>query len=140
MASGHARKEFVMTSRFRSYRDLDIWQDGIALVKHCYSLTARFPVDERFGLTSQIRRSAVSIPANIAEGWGRAGTGDYVRFLKIAQGSLKELETLLILAAELDFSDYDRVDELLHSTDRLGRMIRSLIRVLLTELQSENSK
>jgi four helix bundle protein len=90
-----------VTAPLKSYRELTVWRDGIALVKACYLVTRAFPKDELFGLTSQIRRSAVSVPANIAEGYGRGTRKDYVRHLMIAQGSLKELETHLIIAAEV---------------------------------------
>jgi four helix bundle protein len=84
-----------------SYRDLRVWQDAMSLAEACYRLTREFPRDELFGLTSQIRRSAASIPANIAEGHGRESTGSFVQSLRIAQGSLKELETHLILAERI---------------------------------------
>ena len=85
----------------RSYRDLLVWQRGMGLAEGVYRLTCDFPADERFGLTSQARRAAISIPANIAEGHGRATRGAYANFLRIAHGSLKELETHLILGKML---------------------------------------
>src|SRR5207253_10315334 len=81
-----------------SYRDLRVWQEGLAFAKGCYFLTRQFPKEELFGLTSQIRRAAASIPANIAEGNGRENSKEYIHFLRIAQGSLKEVETHLLLA------------------------------------------
>ena len=113
-----------------SYRDLRVWQFGIELAKQCYSLTKSFPKEEMFGLTSQIRRAATSVPANIAEGYGRENTGEYIRFLRISQGSLKELETHLIVSREVDIADRASVKSLLDRTDELGRMLRSLIRKL----------
>jgi four helix bundle protein len=80
-------------SAFQSYRDLRVWQEAMALAELCYRHTRDFPREELFGLTTQIRRAAASIPANIAEGWGRESTGAYLQFLRIAQGSCKELET-----------------------------------------------
>jgi four helix bundle protein len=80
-----------------SYQDLKVWQGGMQLAEDCYCFTKGFPREEMFGMTSQIRRAAASIPANIAEGWGRESTREYIRFLRVAQGSLKELETHLIL-------------------------------------------
>ena len=85
-----------------SYKDLDVWQVAMTLAQESYLLTARFPKDETYGMAAQIRRAAVSIPANIAEGYGRDQTGSFVQFLKIAQGSARELETHLILAKESD--------------------------------------
>ena len=113
-----------------SYRDLNVWRDGIALVKACYLITRASPKDELFGLTSQIRRSAVSVPANIAEGYGRGTRKDYVRHLMIAQGSLKELETHLILAAEVDCAAKANLDPILERCDQLGRGLGALIRAL----------
>jgi four helix bundle protein len=113
-----------------SYRDLKVWQEGMALAKTCYTLTSRFPSEELFGLTSQIRRASVSIPANIAEGNGREATGEYVHFLRIAQGSLKELETHLIIASEVGICSSEAVHPMLAQADQLGRMLRALIRAL----------
>src|SRR5437588_847266 len=110
-----------------SYRDLKVWQDGMALAKGCYVVTRQFPREELFGLTSQIRRAAVSIPANIAEGNGRECTGDYIHFLRIAQGSLKELETHLLLASDVGLCRSDTVQPLLSQADQIGRMVRALI-------------
>lgn len=115
-----------------SYRDLEVWKRGLLLAKQCYVLTRAFPKEEMFGLTSQIRRASASIPANIAEGWGRDSRGDYVRFLRIALGSTKELETHLILSAEIEVLDPDVRDQTLSVCDELGRMLRGLIRKLDT--------
>ncbi len=100
------------------------------LGKECYLLTRHFPRDELFGMTSQIRRAAASIPANIAEGYGRDNRGDYVHFLRIAQGSLKELETHLLLAADVELTNTVAIDPILSLCDQIGRMLRSLIRSL----------
>ncbi|MEM6837578.1 MAG: four helix bundle protein [Cyanobacteria bacterium P01_C01_bin.120] len=86
----------------QSYRDLEVWQKGIALAAVCYRITQTFPKAEVYGMVSQIRRAAISIPANIAEGDGREYRNDYVRFLRIAQGSLKELETHFLLAVQVE--------------------------------------
>jgi four helix bundle protein len=111
-----------------SYRDLRVWQDAMQLAEACYRLTATFPREEAFGLTSQIRRASTSIPANIAEGYGRNSKGAYAQFLKVAQGSLKELETHLILSERLALADARAAEPLLASCDALGRMLFSLIR------------
>jgi four helix bundle protein len=102
----------------------------MALVKECYLLTRRFPKEEMFGLTSQNRRAAVSIPANIAEGYGRDNKGEYVQFLRIANGSLKELETHLLLTIDLELTSTDDTDPLLLKCNQIGRMLRALIRSL----------
>jgi four helix bundle protein len=96
----------------------------------CYDLTKGYPRSELFGMTSQIRRAAASIPANIAEGHGRESTGAYVRHLKISQGSLKELETHLLLSGRLGIGSPERLEAVLARCDEVGRMLRSLIRSL----------
>ncbi|QGZ95135.1 four helix bundle protein [Terricaulis silvestris] len=113
-----------------SYRDLKIWQLAIDLAEAAYSITRDFPNSELYGLTSQMRRAAVSIAANIAEGHGRETTGAFIQFLRIAQGPLKELETHLIIARRLDLTSSDDSGKLLGQCDELGRMVRGLIRSL----------
>jgi four helix bundle protein len=115
---------------FKSYRDLLVWQRGMTLALNCYSFSKRLPKEEAYGLTSQIRRASVSIPANIAEGHGRELTGSFVQHLRIAQGSLKELETELLIVQGAGLAPSGEVDTLLQSTDELGRMLRALIRSL----------
>jgi len=90
------------------YKDLIAWQKGMDLVVAVYGLTKAFPSDERFGLTAQVRRAAVSIPSNIAEGYSRKGKRDYLRFLEIALGSANEVETQLMAAMRLGFADSAR--------------------------------
>lgn len=113
-----------------SYQDLKIWQEGMNLAVMCYQLTQTFPKEEIFGLTSQIRRASSSIPANIAEGYGRETTPEYTRFLRIAQGSLKELETHLILAIRIQLTAETEMRSVIKHCEQLGKMIRSLIRTL----------
>jgi four helix bundle protein len=113
-----------------SYRDLRVWQDAMTLAEACYGLTRAFPREELFGMSTQIRRSAASIPANIVEGHGREHTGSFVQFLRIAQGSLKELETHLLLAERVQLVPAGALNPLLSNCDELGRMLRSLIRSL----------
>ncbi len=108
----------------------------MSLAEACYRLTREFPRDELFGLTSQIRRSAASIPANIAEGHGRESTGSFVQSLRIAQGSLKELETHLILAQRIGFLQASEIQSSLAECESLGKMVRALIR----SLQDKSSK
>ena len=112
----------------QSYRDLRVWQEAMQLAEDCYRLSAPFPRREVFGLSSQLRRAAVSVPANIAEGYGRDSKGAYVQFLKVAQGSLKELETHLLLAQRLGFGSPQAIEAGLERASALGRMLRSLIR------------
>ncbi len=114
----------------KSYRDLEVWQRGIDLTKDVYEVTRSFPDEEKFGLTAQLRRAAVSIPSNIAEGWGRAATKDYVRFLRIARGSLVEMETQLIIAHRLGYLSKQALQTMLEETTIEGKMLLSLIRSL----------
>jgi len=110
-----------------SYRDLKV-QKAMAVAEEAYRLTTQFPKEEAFGMTSQIRRAAVSIAANIAEGYGRENSGSYIQFLRMSQGSLKELETHLILSARVSLVPTANVEPLLEQCDELGKMLRSLIR------------
>ena len=89
----------------KTHKDLDVWKLSIQLVKDIYQLTSKFPSEEKFGLVAQIRRAVVSIPSNIPEGEARNSDKDYIRFLYISLGSLSEIETQLIIAEELGFSD-----------------------------------
>jgi four helix bundle protein len=111
----------------RSYQDLDVWQVSMSLAEAVYRFTRAFPRDEIFGLTSQMRRASVSIPANIAEGYGRAQRRSFVQFLRIAQGSTKELETHAILAARVGLLPEDAALHVERECDRIGRMLRNLI-------------
>jgi four helix bundle protein len=120
-----------------SYRDLRVWQDAMALAEACYAITAHFPREEMFGQTSQIRRAASSIAANIAEGHGREGAATFVHFLRIAQGSLKELETHVILSERVGLVQ-EGVHPVLQQCEVLGKRIRTLIRALQRK-QSEAS-
>ena len=114
----------------QSYRDLMVWQEAMALAADCYELTRTFPRDEMYGMTSQIRRASVSIAANIAEGHGREQTGSFMQSLRVGQGSLKELETHLILSQRVGLALAVAIDPLLARCDTLGRQIRALIRSL----------
>lgn len=113
-----------------SYRDLNVWKEGIALSLAIYKLTATFPDSERFGLVSQMRRCAVSIPSNIAEGHARLSTREFVRHVSIALGSFSELETQLHLANELEYTRPEAARELMVQSDRLGKQLRSLTKSL----------
>ena len=123
-------------SGINSYRDLEVWKLSMQLAKDTYSITRDFPKEELYGLTSQIRRASVSVPANIAEGNGRENSGDYARFLQIAQGSLKEVETLLLLSCEVGIATQAQIEPQLDLADRIGRMLRSLIRAIQSKKKS----
>ncbi len=109
------------------YQDLIAWQKAIAPVKKVYGTTSSFPQKETFGLTSQMRRSAVSVPSNIAEGQGRATRGEFHQFLGHARGSLYELETQLVIASELRYISVEQRDCLLADGRELGRILNALI-------------
>ncbi|MFA5877343.1 MAG: four helix bundle protein [Candidatus Paceibacterota bacterium] len=111
----------------QSYKDLIVWQKSITLVTAVYLLTENFPKSELFGLTSQMRRSAVSIPANLAEGYSRKHRGEYVQFARIAYGSGAELETHLIITQNLKLADSSRIQEIQDMLDEVMRMLNKLI-------------
>jgi four helix bundle protein len=113
-----------------SYRDLVVWQEAMSLAEAAYKLTAGFPKEEAFALTTQLRRSGASVAANIAEGYGRDSRGAYLQHLRIAQGSLKEFETHLLLAGRVILGNEKTVGPLLDQSERIGKMLRSLIRAI----------
>ncbi|MBI3677582.1 MAG: four helix bundle protein [Proteobacteria bacterium] len=119
-----------MAEKIESYQDLKVWQRAMALAEACYHHTKIFPREEMFGLTSQIRRAAASIAANVAEGFGREQTRMFVQYLRMSQGSLKELETHLILARRVEIGSTDKCNQLLEQCQELGKMLRALIRRL----------
>lgn len=114
----------------QSYRDLKVWQEAMNLAESCYRVTKAFPKEETYGMTSQIRRAAVSIPANIAEGYGRKTRGEYIQFLYISQGSLKELETHLLLAIRVELASSQTINAVLNQCELVGKILLSLIRAL----------
>jgi four helix bundle protein len=116
--------------KINSYRDLRVWQESMELAQGCYRLTRAFPREETFGLSSQIRRSAASVPANIAEGYGLENTRMFIRQLRVAQGSLKELETHLLLAERVGVTAIGTTERLLAKCESVGKMLRLLIRSL----------
>ena len=120
-----------------SYRDLVAWQIGMDLVERIYALTALLPADERFGLISQLRRSAVSIPSNIAEGHSRESTKEFTRFVSIARGSLAELETQILLVQRLRWLPPEHPDAALACCDELGRVQRGLRKSLDNKLAAK---
>ena len=119
-----------MRETVNSYRDLRVWQESMELAQQRYGLTRVFPREETFGLSSQIKRSASSIPANIAEGYGVENTRAFIRHLRIAQGSLKELETHLILAERVGVTAIGTTESLMAKCESVGKMLRLFIRSL----------
>jgi four helix bundle protein len=114
----------------QSYRDLKVWQEAMNLAESCYKTTKLFPKEETYGMISQIRRSAASIPANISEGYGRRTRGEYIQFLYIAQGSLKELETHLLLSIRVELESSKTINPSLNQCDSVGKLLLFLIRAL----------
>ena len=117
------------------YSDLVVWQKSMGLVTDIYRLTATFPNEEKFWLTSQARRAAISIPSNIAEGHGRKASGAYLNHISIALGSLMELETQLQIALRLDFLPQEETSALLDRTDEIGKMLSGLRKSLSTQAE-----
>ena len=110
----------------KDHKDLDVWKESMLLAENIYALTKHFPSDEKYGLSSQIKRAVVSIPSNIAEGAGRKGDKEFIQFLYIAMGSLSELETQLILSNRLQF--VDSVVIYLNQIEKIKKMLFGLIR------------
>ena len=110
----------------KTYKDLFVWQKSMNLVTQIYQLTKSFPKEENYGLTSQIRRCTVSIPSNIAEGYGRRSTDDYLRFLQIAMSSLYELQTQTEIALNLKYLSQDKFKKIYELTREIERMLSSL--------------
>ena len=117
-------------TRIASYRDLDIWRLAMEIVVGVYRVTRAFPAEEKFGLIAQLRRAAVAIPSNIAEGHSRLGAGEFRRFVSIARGSGAEVETQLAVAVGLEFISFDEIASLSSKLDRLSKMSFSLYRSL----------
>ena len=117
----------------KSYKDLIVYQKGYNLALDVYRVTKDYPQDERFGLISQMRRSAVSIPINIAEGYRRNSINEYIQFVHIAYGSCGELETLIALSRDLEFIDKDRFTKLYELQEEVSKLLNGLIRSLLNK-------
>lgn len=114
-----------------SYKDLIVWQKSMLLVKEIYSIVKLLPKEEQYALSDQMRRAAVSIPSNIAEGYGRNSTNDYIRFLNIARGSKYELETQLHICVMLNYITKEQVASALDLTQEIGKMLNSLAKKLI---------
>ncbi len=114
----------------KTFRDLKIWQQSMEFVTKIYKATSSFPEEEKYGLTSQLRRSSVSIPSNISEGFGRNSQGDFKRFVNISMGSLFELQTQIEVAKNLEFISKEVFDQLYDHSREIERMMSSFIRTL----------
>lgn len=122
--------------RVQSFRDLKVWQHAMDLAQSCYEATSDFPKNEIFGLTAQLRRAAVSIPANIAEGQGRHHTKEFINFLGIARGSVMELQTHVLLSERIGYLSAESSQHLIGQCVEVSRMISGLRRALEAKLQS----
>jgi len=118
------------TNTTRSYKDLVVWQKGIQLARLMYGLTQGFPSEEKFGIVAQMRRAAVSIPSNVAEGQARHTPGEFIQFISHAEGSLAELDTQLILSTELKFCSQSAAEPVFTLFDEIRRMLNALRRKL----------
>ena len=121
-----------MAERPKSYKDLLVWQKSMTMVRLIYELTRSFPQDERFGLVIQMRRAAVSVPSNIAEGQSRHTSGEFIQFISHAEGSLAELDTQVLIAIELGFCTLPQAEVVLSLIDELQRMLNGLRQKLAT--------
>ncbi len=118
----------------RGFKDLEVWQVAMRLVRECYVLTRAFPDTERFGLTNQLRRASVSIPSNIAEGHGRGSPKSFLQYLWIANGSLAEVETQVLLSIDLEFIGENEALSVIDLTQQVGRMLTGLRRSIESQL------
>jgi four helix bundle protein len=118
----------------KSYRDLDAWQEAMQLVEQIYEVVAAMPIEERFGLTQQLKRAAVSVPSNIAEGHARGATRDFTRFLSMARESVAEIETQIELAIRIGLLEAEIVEPIVQRCDKLGRILRGLRKSLDSKL------
>ena len=121
----------------RTFKDLVAWQKSFAFSVRMYEISQRFPREERYGLTAQLRRAAVSIPSNIAEGYSRDTTRDYIRFLWMARGSLAECETQLLICKQLRLAPAEEIDGLLRDVSEITRILNALIRSLKKKMHDE---
>jgi four helix bundle protein len=127
--NGH-RQHGEAAEEIRDYTDLLAWQRARRLVRRIYAATSGFPAAERFGLTQQVRRAAVSVASNIAEGYGRGSLQDYIRFLQMARGSLYEVQTQVILAEDLGFIAHDAARALGEEANECARLLQGLLKSL----------
>ncbi len=122
-------------SEVRTHKDLDVWQESIQLVSDLYQIVSKFPADERYGLTSQIKRAVVSVPTNISEGAARGGIKEYIHFCYVALGSLSELETLLIVSKNLKLINESQFETISNTLTSIIKKLLNFIKYLKTKLQ-----
>jgi four helix bundle protein len=127
-------KEQTKVGQIETYKDLIVWQEAMKLVEMVYLETRNFPREEMYGLTSQMRRAAVSVPANIAEGNGRSHLKEYLQFLSIANGSLRELETHLLIAERLQFLQTKNLETMISQLNLVGKLLTALRKALIKKI------
>lgn len=120
------------------YKELQVWQKAMDLVVEVYNIIKLLPKEETYGISDQIRRSAVSIPSNIAEGQSRNSSKEFIQFLSIARGSLAELETQLLICVKVNMLSNDNIDNILIATKEIGKMIKGLMNKLEAQLTTNN--
>lgn len=123
----------------KTYKDLIAWQKSIQLVTDIYALTRTFPENEKFGLATQLNRAAVSVPSNIAEGWGRETSKNFVQFLRNSRGSVMEIQTQLIIAKNLGYIHSDKYELLAEKSEEVGKIIQSLIKGISKKIKITES-
>lgn len=116
-----------MDKKINTYKDLIVWQKAVALVTSIYALTKSFPQEEKFGIVSQLNRASVSIPSNIAEGWGRESSKNYLQFLKITRGSVMETETLLVISKNLNDINDSQYSIITQEIEEVSKILQGLI-------------
>ncbi len=117
-----------MEGKISTYKDLIVWQKAIQLVTDVYALTKTFPADERFGIISQINRAVISVPSNIAEGWSRELSKNYLQFLRVSRGSLMEVETMILISKNLNYINEKDFIEINKKTEEVGKILQGLIK------------
>lgn len=129
-----------MDNRIKSYKELIVWQKAISLVSDVYAISKTFPNEEKFGLVNQLNRAVVSIPSNIAEGWGRESSKNYLQFLRISRGSLMEVETLIIISKNLNYINEDCFKKLSEQLEEVSKILQGLIKGVQQKINiTENS-
>ena len=129
-----------MTAIINSYKDLNVWQKSMELARIVYSIVKLLPREELYALSDQMRRAVISIPSNIAEGYYRNSTRDYIRFLSIAKGSLGEIETQLMLCEDFGYLKNEQITPALRKCDEIGKMLTMLINNLLSKICKKEVK
>lgn len=129
--------ESKIYNKISSFKDLIVWQKSIELVTTIYSLTKNFPNDEKFGLVSQLNRAVVSVPTNIAEGWGRESSKNYLQFLRISRGSLMEVETLMLISKNLNYVNEENFKIISDKIEETGKILQGLIKSMQQKITME---